>query len=456
VETASFWYDSPEVERGELRTGEIGTEVFLLPAAGHAEKEGCFTNTQRLLQWHEKAVDPPGDARSETWFMYHLGSRLKEKATRDPGPRNAGLNALTWDYSVTGARREPRVEEILQEINGYTVADRTLVGGFGELKADGSTACGCWIYSGVFPRAGSNRADERQPRDASGHGWGFAWPADRRILYNRASARPDGRPWSERKRLVWWDANAGEWTGLDTPDFTRTKPPDYQPPDGAVGDAALAGDSPFIMHSDGVGWIWVPAGLADGPLPTHYEPLESPVSNPLYPAQQINPAALKEERPDNQYAHSPDPRFPYVMTTYRLTEHHTAGGMSRTLPHLAELQPEFFCEISPELAAGRGIEPGGWLTILTMRGIVEARALVTPRMRPLRIDGRTVHQVGVPFHWGSRGLVTGDSANDLVAISEEPNVRIMEAKGLLCDVLAGRRPRGREALELWRAHVGKA
>ena len=413
VETASFWYDSPEVERGELRTGEIGTEVFLLPAAGHAEKEGCFTNTQRLLQWHEKAVDPPGDARSETWFMYHLGTRLKEKAERDPRPRNAGLNALTWDYSVTGAQREPRVEEILQEINGYTVPDRTLVGGFGELKADGSTACGCWIYSGVFPRAGENRADERQPRDVYGHGWGFAWPADRRILYNRASARPDGRPWSERKQLVWWDASTREWTGLDTPDFTKTKPPDYQPPHDAEGDAALAGDKPFIMHSDGVGWIWVPTGLADGPLPAHYEPLESPVSNPLYPAQQINPAALKEERPDNQYAHSPDPRFPYVMTTYRLTEHHTAGGMSRTLPHLAELQPEFFCEISPELAAERGIEPGGWLTILTMRGIVEARALVTPRMRPLRIDGQTVHQVGVPYHWGSRGLVTGDSANDL-------------------------------------------
>ncbi len=162
---------------------------------------------------------------------------------------------------------------------------------------------------------------------------------------------------------------------------------------------------------------------------------------------------MKEERPDNQYARSPDWRFPYVMTTYRLTEHHTAGGMSRTLSHLAELQPEFFCEISPELAAERGVEPGGWLTILTVRGIVEARALVTARMRPLRIDGKTVHQIGVPYHWGSRGLVTGDSANDLVAISEEPNVRIMEAKGLLCDVLPGRRPRGAAALELWRGHM---
>ena len=429
-----------------------------LPAAGgRSRREG------RLF--HEHAAPAPvaregrrssGDARSETWFMYHLGTRLKEKARRDPRPRNAGLNALTWDYSLTGVQREPRVEEILQEINGYSGPDRTLVGGFGELKADGSTACGCWIYAGVFPRPGENRADERQPRGAYGQGWGFAWPADRRILYNRASARPDGRPWSQRKQLVWWDALTHEWTGLDTPDFTKTKPPDYQPPQGAEGDAALAGDKPFIMHSDGVGWIWVPTGLADGPLPTHYEPLESPVANPLYPAQQINPAAMKEERPDNQYARSPDPRFPYVMTTYRLTEHHTAGGMSRTLPHLAELQPEFFCEISPELAAERDIEPGGWLTIMTMRGIVEARAMVTPRMRPLRIDGKTVHQIGVPYHWGSRGLVTGDSANDLIAISEEPNVRIMEAKGLLCDVLPGRRPRGREALELWRTHMSRS
>jgi formate dehydrogenase major subunit len=463
VETASFWYDSPEVERGELRTEEIATEVFLMPAAGHAEKDGCFTNTQRLLQWHEKAVDPPGDARSEAWFMYHLGVRLKEKGRRDPSPRNAGLNALTWDYSVTGAQREPRVEEILQEINGYVTTPRDprpdqhdprpLVAGFGDLKADGSTACGCWIYSGVFPRPGENRADERQSRDAYGHGWGFAWPADRRILYNRASARPDGRPWSERKKLVWWDANTREWTGLDVPDFTKTKAPDYQALPGAEGDAALAGDKPFILHSDGVGWIWVPTGLADGPLPTHYEPLESPVTNPLYPGQQINPTAIKLERPDNQYARTADPRFPYVMTTYRLTEHHTAGGMSRTLPHLAELQPEFFCELSPELAAERGIEPGGWLMIMTMRGIVEARALVTSRMRPLRIDGQTVHQIGVPYHWGTRGLVTGDSANDLLAMSEEPNVRIMEAKGLLCDVRPGRRPRGAAALELWRAHM---
>jgi formate dehydrogenase major subunit len=455
LETASFWYDSPEVERGELRPEEIATEVFLLPAAGHAEKDGTFTNTQRLLQWHQKAVDPPGDARSETWFMYHLGRRLKEKAKQDPRPRNAGLRALTWDYSLEGTMQEPKVEGVLQEINGYTVADRTLVGGFTELKADGSTACGCWIYAGVFPRPGGNRANQRNSQDLLGHGWGFAWPSDRRILYNRASARPDGQPWSERKKLVWWDEQNKEWTGLDVPDFTRTKAPDYQPPKGAQGDEALAGDKPFILHPDGTGWIFAPKGLADGPLPTHYEGLEAPVCNPLYPDQQSNPAEMREERPDNRFASSPDDRFPYVMSTYRLTEHHTSGAMSRMLPHLAELQPEFFCEISPELASERGIENGGWVTLMTARGIVEARALVTRRMRPLLINGKMVHQLGVPYHWGSRGLVKGDSANDLVAISEEPNVRIMEAKGILCDVSPGRRARGKAALDQLNAHLGR-
>jgi formate dehydrogenase major subunit len=261
-------------------------------------------------------------------------------------------------------------------------------------------------------------------------------------MYNRASARPDGTPWSERKKLVWWDAGARQWTGLDVPDFTTAKPPDYRPPKDAAGDDAIAGDAPFIMHSDGLGWIWVPFGLRDGPLPTYYEPLESPFSNALYPAQPTNPAADKKERRDNRYVEIGDRRFPYVLTTYRLTEHHTAGGMSRFLSHLSELQPEFFAELSPQLAASIGATHGGWVPISSPRGVVEARALVTKRVPSLRVDGRVVHQVALPYHWGTRGLVTGDSANDLVAMSEEPNVRIMETKGLVCHVAAGRRPRG--------------
>lgn len=439
TETASFWYESPEVKRGELRPEEIPTEVFLLPAAGHAEKDGTFTNTQRLLQWRQKAVEPPGDSRSENWFAYHLGVLLREKAKGDPRPRNAGLLALQWDYSIEGEHREPIAEEVLQEINGYVVANHELVPGYTALKADGTTACGCWIYSGVFPKVGENRANQRAAKGFYGHGWGFAWPSDRRVLYNRASARPDGKPWSERKKLVWWDLESKRWTGLDVPDFTVTKPPHYQPPEDAEGDAGLAGDKPFILHGDGLGWIWVPVGLSDGPLPAHYEPLESAVRNPIYPKRQANPAAERKTRPGNEYAFSPDTRFPFVMTTYRLTEHHTGGGMSRTLSHLAELQPELFCEISLELARELHIEHGEWVTLVTARGALEAHALSTARIRPLKICDKLVHQIGLPFHWGYHGLVTGDIGNDLVAISEEPNVRIMETKGILCNLFVGRR-----------------
>ena len=443
TETASFWRDSPDVQRGDLDPSEIETEVFLFPAAGHAEKKGSFTNTQRLLQWHEKAVDPPGDARSEPWFIYHLGRRLKERARLAGGRCNEGLNALWWDYRTEGKQRDPSVEQVLQEINGWRTTDRHLLDTYTELKADGSTACGAWIYSGVYA-GGINRAAKREPHGRYGHGWGFAWPSDRRVIYNRCSARPDGRPWSNRKALVWWDAEKREWTGHDVADFKNDKAPDYVPPDGATGDAALSGTAPFILHPDGVGWIWVASGLKDGPLPTHYEPLESPFTNPLYPGRSVNPAAKKLERPDNPYASSPDSRFPYVLTTYRLTEHHTAGGMTRTLSHLAELQPELFCELSPQLAVELAIRHGDWITVTTPRATVEARAMVTERVRPLMIDGQQVHYVGLPYHWGFRGLVKGDVVNDLLAISEEPNVRIMETKALLCNVRPGRRGDGAE------------
>jgi formate dehydrogenase major subunit len=411
TETAAFWQDDPD---------GIDTEVFFFPAASHVEKSGTFTNTQRLLQWREKAVDPPGDARSELEFMIELGRKLKARATE--APRDAALRAVTWDYADDDA------EEVLREIHGGIHGGQG-VHHFGELRADGTTSCGCWIYSGVFD--GENKANLRAARGRYGHGWGYAWPLDRRILYNRASARPDGSPWSERKALVWWDADKGEWVGHDVADFTRGKAPDYRPQQGTGGDEAIAGDAPFIMHPDGLGWLWVPAGLKDGPLPTHYEPLESNVRNFLYD-QQTNPYAQKFERPDNPYAASPDERFPHVLMTYRLTEHHTAGGMSRTLSHLAELQPELFAEISHELAAEAGVMNGDTVSITTARGSIRARALVTRRIHSLDIDGKRVHQVGLPYHWGSRGLVTGDVVNDLLAISEEPNVKIFESKGLTC------------------------
>jgi formate dehydrogenase major subunit len=443
TETASFWKDAPEVVNGEIDPEDIETEVFLLPAASHAEKEGAFTNTQRMLQWHEKSVDPPGESNSDLQFMIELGRMMKKRATDTP--RDAPLRALTWDYEDDDA------DAVLREIHGWKndergtmnderrrdvhrssfIVHRSPITNFSELRNDGSTSSGCWIYSGVYD--GENRANKREPRGRYGHGWGFAWPLDRRILYNRCSAKPDGTPWSERKKLIWWDEAKGEWGGDDVPDFTKTKRPDYPGDEDKNGDEALPGDAPFIMHPDGAGWLWVPSGLKDGPLPAYYEPLETNVRNPLY-SQQQNPAADKMERPDNPYASSPDPRFPHVLTTYRLTEHHTAGGMSRTLSHLAELQPELFTEISPELGESIGVANGDRVIISTARGSIEARALVTTRMPSLNIDGRLVHQVGLPYHFGYRGLVTGGIANDLLAISEEPNVRIFESKGLSCSV----------------------
>jgi formate dehydrogenase major subunit len=456
TETASFWRNSPEVERGELRPETIGTEVFLFPAAGTAEKDGTFTNTQRLLQFREKAVDPPGDARSETWFIYHLGRRLKNKASGKAGKLYEPLQTIQWDYKTEGTIREPNVEQVLKEINGWDVETGKQLSGYKELKDDGSTACGCWIYSGVYPEDKGNIANKRAARDYLGHGWGFSWPNDVRIIYNRCSARPDGSPWSERKKLVWWDEQKQEWTGLDTPDFDKKKRPDYIPSKEAKGTDGLRGDHPFTLHGDGVAWLFVSSGLKDGPLPTHFEPLESPFHNTLYPAYDMNPAANKEIRSDNNYAYLADARFPYVLSTYRLTEHHTAGGMTRTLGHLAELQPELFCEVSPELAADVGLEHGGYACIYTPRAIIEARVLVTLRMRPLWVEGRTIHQVGIPYHWGTNGLVTGDSANDLLVISEEPNVRIMETKALVCDIVPGRRAKGADALKQWKSHLEKA
>ena len=448
IESATWWYNGPEIRQGQLKTEAIGTEIFLFPAAGTAEKSGCFTNTQRMVQFREQAIEPIGDIRSELWFMYHLGRRLKSKAAGRAGKKYEALNSLTWDYPTYGLHDEPSADDVLKEINGRDGTTGKLITRYQELKDDGTTASGCWIYAGVHPDEQVNKANERAPVNYLGKGWGFSWPSDIRILYNRASARPDGKPWSERKKLVWWDEEKQEWTGIDQPDFDKKKAPSYVPPPGVKGLDGIRGDKSFILHPDGMGWLWVPSGLKDGPLPTHYEPLESQFHNPLYPwIHDTNPPADKKARPDNPNARIGDDRYPYALTTYRLTEHHTAGGMSRTLPHLAELQPDLFCEVSPELAGELGLEHGGFATITTPRAVVEARVLVTRRMRPLWVEGRTVHQVGLPYHWGYEGIVKGDATNDLLEISEEPNVRIMETKALLCDIEPGRRPRGEHAPE---------
>ena len=442
IETASFWYDSPEIESGELKTQEIPTEVFFLPAASHVEKDGSFTNTQRLLQWHYKAVEPKGDCRSELWFYYHLGLKLREKLKDSQDPKDRPLLDLTWYYPLVGGLQEPSAEAVLAEIGGSDSAGRHLAG-YKLLKADGTTACGCWIYCGVYAE-GENKAARRKPhweQGASGLEWAWAWPANRRLLYNRASADPKGKPWSERKQYVWWDADKKQWTGLDTPDFDEQKAPDYVPPDDATGPDAIRGDHPFIMQADGQGWLYVPQGLEDGPLPTHYEPHESPFDNPLY-AQRANPARQQNDLPEDPYNPPGSDAYPYVATTYRLTEHHTAGGFTRFSPYLAELQPAMFVEVHPDLARERGLQHGDWATIVTARAAIEARVLVTDRMRRVKVNGRVQHQVGLPYHWGTRGLTTGGSANDLAHMALDPNVHIQEVKAFTCDIRPGRRPRG--------------
>jgi formate dehydrogenase major subunit len=447
IESAAFWYDSPEIETGKLRTDAIKTEIFFLPAADHLQKQGSFTNTQRVLQWHHQAVEPEGDCRSELWFYYELGKRIRAKLRDSRDARDRAILDLAWDYPTYGEIAEPDAHAVLREINGWG-ADGKALEAYTKLKNDGSTACGCWIYCGVF-KDEQNLAARRKPGGEQSWvapEWGWAWPANRRILYNRASADPSGQPWSERKRYVWWDAEKKTWTGEDVPDFVVDKAPDYVPPDGAQAEDAHDGRSPFIMQGDGKGWLFAPDGLVDGPFPAHYEPEETPVRNPVY-AQQSNP--VRERWPSANNPYHPQPGepgadvFPYVMTTYRLTEHHTAGGMSRTVAHLSELQPEMFCEVSPELARERGLENGGWATIVSARTAIEARVLVTERIPDYVIAGRSTRVVGLPYHWGNRGLSTGDTANDLWEISTDPNVHIQESKAATCDVRAGRRPRGK-------------
>ncbi len=453
TESALFWKDSPEHESGEVRAEDINTEVFFLPCAAHTEKDGCFTNTQRLLQWHQQACEPRDDCRSELHWIYHLGKTVRAKLEGSDDSRDRAILELTWDYPLKGPHQEPDAEAVLKEIGGLD-ADGQPLDSYDQLKDDGSTACGSWIHAGIY-KDGVNQPARKRPRSEQNwiaHEWGWSWPKDVRILYNRASADPDGKPWSERRRYVWWDHEQEHWSSLgDSPDFPAGKAPDFVPGDDAKALEAIAGDKPFILHPDGRGWIYAPTGVLDGPLPSHYEPHESPFDNQLY-RQQKNPTRQIFDRTENRYHPSGSADgaevFPFVLTTYRLTEHHTAGGMSRSVPYLAELQPEFFCEVSPALAAERGLIHGEWATIVTARNAIEGRVMVTERIKPITVQGRTTHLVGVPYHWGSVGLVTGDSGNELLSVVLDKNVHIAEYKVATCDIQPGRRPRGRERLEL--------
>ncbi len=461
TETATQWYSAPEITDGDVKVEDIKTEVFFFPATQIAEYQGSFTNTQRMLQWHHKAVDPPGDCRTDTWFYYQLGKRLKAAYANSALPRDQGWKNLTWDYDPdpgsthTGPPGEADELKVLKEINGYYTDDpgRHLAG-FGELKDDGSTVCASWIYCGCYPAPDRNLTAGREPDPPGAPGahlrWGWAWPANRRVLYNRASADLAGNPWSERKRWIWWDGGAanppnaqtgartpaGRWVGYDVPDFAGTKAPNAPARQGALGLDALSGTDAFIMKGDGRGWLFVPTGLVDGPLPTHYEPLESPVQNLLYPKQQVNPVHKHwaRDKEYNQLVKAGDTRFPHVITTYRLTEHYLAGAMSRWLPWLAELQPELFIELGRALAEEKGISNLDRVRVTTPRSSITAKALVTDRIGVMNIAGKRVHHVGMPWHWGWAGLSTGDVVNDLTAWIGDANVSMHEGKSFLCNV----------------------
>jgi formate dehydrogenase major subunit len=436
-ETSSFW------KREGADSSRIPTECFFIPAATVVEKEGTFTNTNRLLQGHDKAIDAPGDAVTDLWFIYRLGKRLRELYAGSTDPKDRPILDMTWDYEHEDERErlrgEPSALKVLQEMNGFNTQTGEQLQSFVECADDGTTACGVWIYTGVCPDKQTNRARSRKNEGPVSPNWGFAWPANRRMLYNRASAAPNGEPWSERKKYVWWDAQKSEWTGYDVPDFPRNKAPDTPAIPGAPGMDAHSGSDPFIMQLDGRGALFAASGLKDGPMPTHYEPLESVIHNQLY-SQQHNPALREWRRNDNRYNGTINPEYPYVLTTYRITEF--SGIYTRYIPWLAELQPEAFCEIDPDLAVEKGIRNGHYVTITTATGEIEARALVSGRMKPLRIGkGQRVHQIGLPYLYGNYGFTRGDTSGDVIPLVIEPNVSIHEAKTLTCNIRPGRRAR---------------
>lgn len=436
TESASAWYADPDGPPPE----SVPTEVFFLPAALGLEKDGSVTNTERLVQWHDQVLPPPGDCRSDLSYVYRIGKRIKELYADSRLERDLPIRQLTWDYAAAGDADEPDAERVLREINGFNTVTGEHLSGASELRDDGTTACGGRLYCGVFPGPGRNLS-RRQGGVADEatffHKWAWAWPGNTRVLYNRASADPEGRPWSERKKLLRWDEAAGRWAGPDVPHFEVGKPPSYRPAPGSLGLAAIAGTEPFTIHFDGRGWLYAPFGLADGPLPVYYEPLESPVMNGII-RQQMSPLTLVIRDTLNHISAEADPDYPLVLTTYRFTEHFLAGGMTRNDAWLAELQPSLFFEISPQLAELLGLEMLEWAVVETPRGAIEGRVLVTPRLRPLFVRGRSVHIVGIPMHFGYRGEIVGDTANLLSPISLGIGSDIASVKSFTCRMRRGR------------------
>lgn len=445
-ETASSWYADPTAPDA-VKTCQ--TEVFLLPAAAGLESAGSVTNTERLIQWHDRSKAAPDYARSCGFWIYQLGKRLKKLAETSGEERDAGLRALTWDYDPpANASTFPGLKPVdgdvdnnlvAREMNGYNLETKIPCQSVADMRDDGTTVCGCRLYVGFMDKEGNNLA-KRMEGGAVDHeidtGYRYAWPGNSRILYNRCSADPQGRPWSERKKLIWWDEIREEWTGYDTPEFDKKKAPSYLPPAGAKGGDALAGTDPFTAHSDGKAWLFVPYGLKDGPFPVHYEPVESPYKNLLFSTQNV-PGLVIIKDPLNRIIPAEDPEFPTVMTTYHMVEHWLTGSMTRHIPWLVALQPVSFMEISPELAEANGIETGTWIEVKSGRTIQQRKALVTPRLRIGKVDDRPATVVGSFVNSGFRGIVCDAVTNDLSPAIMSPEGFIPSSKGFTVHVSKG-------------------
>jgi formate dehydrogenase major subunit len=415
TETAGFWKaktlagkDYPEAAEAK----DIQTEVFLLPAANFAEKDGSFVNSSRWLQWKYAAVEPPGEAMRDQEILARLMLELRRLYAEEGGANPAQLLNMTWDYAVPS---RPLLEEVAREVNGVNIETGKQLNGFGELKDDGTTACGNWIYSGSWTEAGNQMA-RRGQSDPTGLGlypdWAWSWPANRRILYNRASADEGGQAWDRTRSPLKWDGM--RWRG-DVPDYKA--------------DAAPETYSPFIMLPEGVARLFAP-DLVEGPFPEHYEPAESPVANPLHPNVSANPLLKTYSSEGAKLGEAKD--YPYVAITYRLTEHfhywtkHTSSS--------AQLQSNFFVEVPAELAAAKGIVNGDRVRVSSARGTLEGPALVTKRLRTLKVNGEKTYHVGLPIHWGYLGKVTGPLINNLTPSAYDPNSGTPEYKGFLVNL----------------------
>lgn len=413
TETSVFW----KKEAGK-NPAEINTEVFFLPACGSYEKEGTVTNSGRWMQYRWQAIQPKGDSKGDLEIIHVLARKLKELYKNDSSPVAEPFNALSWNF---GEHDHPDIDLIQREINGFDSKTGKLIPGFGKLMDDGSTVCGNWIYCGFYPDEGKNLSKARDNKDTGMNNflnWSFAWPMNRRILYNRCSTDYNGKPWSDDKKVIWWDQAKKEWTGYDVPDFTKTQIPTEE-----------AGLKPFIMNASGVGNLF--ANLKDGPLPEHYEPYESPIPNP-FSSIEVSPVAAMFSKKSNKKGNPKD--FPIVATTYRVSEHWQSGSMTRNQPFLAELMPHMFVEISEELAKEKGINNKDRVIIKSARAEIEVYALVTKRFKPFKIKGKKVHHIGMPWNYGFNGIATGASANDLTIYVGDANSQIPEYKAFLCDI----------------------